>query len=106
MSSEYKDEIVRLGEIVSKEGTLTDCRFTRCQIYGPAVLWLDGDGNVVGNSGFGQTAPETIIWHDPPPGYTGAVRVTDCTFLQCAFLLVGFTGKSELLAGFRASFTR
>jgi hypothetical protein len=106
VSSEYTDEIVRLAEIVSKEGTLNDCRFTRCQIYGPGVLWLDGTDNVIGNSGFGQTAPETIIWQSPPPTYTGAIKVTNCSFLQCAFLLIGFTGERDLLGAFRASFNR
>jgi hypothetical protein len=102
---EFTDEGVRLAEIVPVEGVLDGYKFTRCRILGPAVLSLYPT-TVIGKSGFGEAAPDPVIWDDPPFDRTGAVRVPNCTFLQCMFLLVGFTGSSEILEEFRASFTR
>ncbi len=105
MKREFTDEAVRLLEIVPVEGMLDGYTFTRCRILGPAVLSLDTN-TVIGDSGFGEAAPESVIWDNPPLRRAGAVHVTNCRFLQCGFLLVGFTGEPETLAAFRASFTR
>jgi hypothetical protein len=105
MDREFTDKDIRLADIVSKEGVLDDYTFIGCRILGPAVLAL-GETTVVGDSGFGEAAPDPVIWDNPPFDRTGAVRVPNCTFLQCMFLLVGFTGSPQILEEFRTSFKR
>jgi hypothetical protein len=108
MSQEFLDKPVRITDLVPEEGMLRDFHFTRCRIGGPAVLWLEDDtvqmlGCTYGNL-FGDAKPESLWWDAPSEWTAGAVFVSNCTFLQCDFLMVGFTGTPEKKRRYLAAF--
>lgn len=93
----YEDRVVRISELVSPDGHLADCVFTRCQIDGPAVLVLRR-GSLV-DCNLGGPTPDAVLWEIPRyrPRVVGAILAEDCTFEKCTFSNVGFAGSPDVI---------
>ncbi len=106
MPTEVSDKGIRLADFVPEEGAVDGTVFRRCRFAGPGVLWLY-KGVSMRHCQFGTDDPDSLWWTGPPDPYVaGAVRVSNCVFDQCDFLLVGFTGPDGARQEFRDSFTR
>ncbi len=71
--------------------------FTECLIEGPAVMAvMDGthfDGCNMGVA----TNPRTLLYKPLGDKLAGAVGMSNCRFIRCRFVQVGFTGSNEML---------
>lgn len=99
MSSDttFADSVVRISDLVSSDGMLSGCVFTRCRIDGPAVLVLRR-GALVDCTLCGPSS-DAVLWEIPRyrPQVVGAILVADCTFDNCTFFNVGFAGSPDLI---------
>ena len=87
-------ETSRAGSLVIENRTFIDCL-----IEGPAVLLpLEGCHFDGCNMGDAQGDPRNLLLQPVgPQRVTGAVPLKHCTFINCRFLGVGFTGSKAYL---------
>ena len=87
-------ETSRAGSLVIENRTFIDCL-----IEGPAVLLpLEGCHFDGCNMGDAQGDPRNLLLQPAgPQRVTGAVPLKHCTFINCRFLGVGFTGSKAYL---------
>ena len=102
----YRGRTLKVAQLVSaKDGVLRGHRFESCLLEGPAVLHLGEDVVLEGNTfPLPDGNVESILWDIAPnrPYVIGAVHVQKCTFTDCSFKQIGFTGPKETLDEFRA----
>jgi hypothetical protein len=93
----YRDTVVRLSEIAGDEAIIQQASFQRCEIRGPAVAVLQGEGTF-SRTKF-QGSADAALWEIPPSrtSVLGAIIVEDCNFEDCQFVNVGFAGPPELM---------
>lgn len=86
------------GEMAIKDKTFTDC-----VIEGPAVMAVM-NGTTFDNCAMGTTSDARTLLYRPvsKDKMAGVVGVSNCRFLRCRFVQVGFTGSDELLAELEA----
>jgi hypothetical protein len=95
----FEGGVVRLCDLVSDEGRLSDYTFIDCQIKRPAILWLDS--SVMTNNNLGGPV-DALLWEVPVGRVViGPVLVINCTFERCTFERVGFAGPPALIQNFR-----
>ena len=72
--------------------------FTDCVIEGPAVMAVM-DGTVFESCAMGVTADMKHLLYRPVSRtkLAGVVGMSNCRFVRCRFVQVGFTGSDELL---------
>lgn len=71
--------------------------FTDCVIEGPAVLAvMNGTTFRDCNLGIAED-PRTLLFRPLGEKMAGVVGMADCTFVNCRFVQVGFTGGDEVL---------
>ena len=72
--------------------------FTECLIEGPALMAVMNqthfDGCIMGTT----TNPRTLLYKPLGEKLAGAIGMSNCRFVKCRFVQVGFTGSDELLA--------
>lgn len=79
--------------------SIADKTFTECLIEGPAVMAvMNGTSFDSCNMGVAKD-PRTLLLEPRGELIAGAVGVSNCRFVRCRFVQVGFTGSSELLDG-------
>ena len=82
------------------EAMIAGKTFRDCFLEGPAVLLAVGgcsfDGCNMGDA-MGDTR-NLLLAPVGPQKVTGTVTFSDCSFVDCRFLRVGFTGAPEFLA--------
>ena len=93
----YKRAVVPIAELVEEDGLLDGFTFDDCYIRGPAILVLQGKGEL-SNCTFRGDA-ETILWEVPPTRkrISGVIVAKDCTFTRCVFSNIGFAGPPEFI---------
>ena len=76
--------------------------FTDCLIEGPAVMMPDA--TVVFDACHMGTAskPENLLLAPVGDLVTGVIGVSDCRFVRCRFLFIGFVGREAFQAQFAA----
>ncbi|KDP93822.1 hypothetical protein ER13_15990 [Brevundimonas sp. EAKA] len=82
------------------EAVITGKTFRNCFLEGPAVLLAVG-GCRFDNCNMGDAMGDTrnlLLAPVGPQKVTGTVTFSDCSFVDCRFLRVGFTGAPEFLA--------
>ena len=94
---EYRGEDVSLAELAGKDGVLEGYHFEGCHVYGPAVLVVGGEFNLVDNKIEGD--PDAFLWQIPEDRshVLGAILVKDTTFEGCTFTNVGLAGYSDFI---------
>lgn len=72
--------------------------FTDCVIEGPAVMAVM-NGTVFDNCAMGTTTDVRNLLYRPlsVTKLAGVIGMSNCRFLRCRFVQVGFTGSDELL---------
>jgi hypothetical protein len=72
--------------------------FTDCVIEGPAVMAVM-NGTSFDNCAMGTTTDVRNLLYRPlsTTKLAGVIGVSDCRFLRCRFVQVGFTGSDDLL---------
>lgn len=82
------------GEMFIKDKTFTDCL-----IEGPAVMAVM-DGTFFDSCAMGTTADARTLLYRPvsQDKMAGVIGMSNCRFVRCRFVQVGFTGSDELLA--------
>lgn len=78
---------------VQHNGTITGRHFEDCDIYGPAILAIQGIGHVVGCR-IHAPFDAAFITVDQPM-LCGPIITLDCTFKDCRFYQIGFIGSKE-----------
>jgi uncharacterized protein YjbI with pentapeptide repeats len=81
------------------EQILKDRTFKGCQIEGPAVMTVLPGTNFDGVD-FGQTGGDIrnlVLRPAGPQKVIGTIPVQNCTFIDCVFHGVGFTGPEDFL---------
>ena len=95
----HTGETLRLASLVDDwaKPEITNRRFVRCQLEGPAVVFLGGS-IITGGVGWGGTVDQ--VWNviQGPGIPAGSIAVHDCEFVQCQFLGVGFIGTADAVA--------
>lgn len=76
--------------------------FTDCVIEGPAVLAVMNGTSFDGCAMGATTDMKTLLFKPMGTKMGGVVGMSNCTFVRCRFVQVGFTGSDELLAEFEA----
>lgn len=71
--------------------------FTECLIEGPAVIGVMG-GTFFDSCNLGVADnPRTLLLKPLNSTVAGAIGMTNCRFVRCRFVQVGFTGADDLL---------
>ena len=79
--------------------TIDGKTFTECLIEGPAVMAVMTGTTFDGcNMGVAKD-PRTLLFKPLGDMMAGVIGMSNCTFINCRFVQVGFTGTDELLAG-------
>lgn len=80
------------------EMTIKDKTFTDCVIEGPAVMAVM-NGTFFDNCAMGTTTDVKSLLYRPVSDVkmSGVVGVSNCRFVRCRFVQVGFTGSDQLL---------
>jgi hypothetical protein len=104
----FRNEVIRLGELIKDEPYLENLTFVGCLIIGPAVLlqwgppgseseFIDCRFSTLAGGPAGD--PESMFW--PLPGgvepKTGCFLMRSCKFEGCEFERVGFSGAADVL---------
>ena len=99
----YRNQTVRLSDLAVTSDVIEGVTFENCQIIGPAVIVLMGDGELR-NSGF-DGEPEAVIW---PLGdreqVVGAIALVNCTIVSCRFQRVGLAVPAAQMEAVRTGF--
>ena len=79
--------------------SIKDKTFTDCLIEGPAVMAVM-DGTNFDSCSMGATTDVRNLLYRPvgQVKMAGVVGMSNCRFVRCSFVQVGFTGSDELLA--------
>jgi len=72
--------------------------FTECLIEGPAVMAVMNGTTFDGCHMGVMTSPRTLLYKPLGDKLAGVVGMSNCTFVRCRFVQVGFTGADEMLA--------
>lgn len=98
-----RNRVVKIMDLVSKEGGLEGYTFLNCQINGPAVLAFLDAVRFQHNS-FDTPDWDAVLWEVLPsrPRVIGAIGVTNCNFDGCRLTHIGIAGPPELLRQFRS----
>jgi hypothetical protein len=103
----FRNQVLRISDLVVHNSMLQGYDFTHCRIIGPAVLAPLNDVSIV-HCTWDAPGFDAIFWEVPPERgpVVGAVGVVDCTFSNCRFELIGIAGspefRTQLERGFRA----
>jgi hypothetical protein len=99
----FKNDIVRLTDLVGVTPRIGHRVFEDCDIIGPAVIWMIRawleDCTIRDD---GQTI---LLPLENEVRAAGAIIVNDCRFLRCRFHNIGIAGSAEDLQQYRARFT-
>lgn len=87
-----------VGEMAIKDKTFTDC-----VIEGPAVMAVM-NGTTFDSCAMGATTDVKTLLYRPvsQDKMAGVIGVSNCRFVRCRFVQVGFTGSDELIAELEA----
>lgn len=80
------------------EMTIADKTFTDCVIEGPAVMAVM-NGTSFDSCAMGVTADVKSLLYRPmgETKMAGVIGVSNCRFVRCRFVQIGFTGNDDLL---------
>lgn len=99
----YRGVTLRLVDLPLDQSVLSNKSFRSCTLVGPGVLIIES-GVEIGNCSFDAPLDE-IFWNlgDVESRKAGAIVVRDCSFRDCEFHNVGFSGGAELLAALKSA---
>lgn len=94
----FRDQVIRIGQLVDESGVLSDIRFEGCHIQGPALLIPTATKMAYNSSAEGS---EHLFWEVPnlgnPPRLVGFIMVRNCIFEHCTFIKIGMTAPEPHL---------
>ena len=92
---------MRISDLVITSDFVSDTDFENCQIVGPAVVVLLGEGTIAESTFIGN--PDAMLWPVPPARQEviGVIPITNCNFVRCRFEKIGIAGPEAALAPFR-----
>ena len=99
----YRDQTVRLSDLVALQDVIDGITFENCEIHGPAVVVLMGETKMTDCHWSGDA--DAIIW--PSHGRTyvvGAIGLNDCTISGCEFYRVGILVPDDQMDAVRSGF--
>ena len=76
--------------------------FTGCLIEGPAVMAVMHGTTFEGCNMGVASNPRTLLLQPLGDMIAGAIGMSNCQFIRCRFVQVGFTGSPEMLEQFEA----
>ncbi len=79
--------------------------FTDCVIEGPAVVAVMNGTTFDGCAMGATTDVKTLLLKPLGQRMAGVVGMSNCRFIRCRFVQVGFTGSDDLLAELEAGIT-
>jgi hypothetical protein len=77
--------------------------FTECLIEGPAVMAVMNGTTFDGCNMGVASNPRTLLLQPLGDMIAGVVGMSNCSFIRCRFVQVGFTGSPELLEQIEAN---
>ena len=80
--------------------TIDGKTFTECVIEGPAVVVLLAGATLEGCNLGVATNPRSLLYKPMGEKLAGVIGLTNCRFINCRFVQVGFTGSDEMLEQF------
>ncbi|MFN3816382.1 hypothetical protein [Brevundimonas sp.] len=104
---EYEDQQIWLPQLIAQSmaagsAAIKGRTFTRCRLEGPAVMLAAGgvhfDACDMGYAG--GDARNLLLRPVGPEKVIGTIAFQDCTFRECSFYAVGFTGSPTFLDSF------
>jgi hypothetical protein len=100
-TNEYRNQTIRIVDLVVIDDVIQGQRFENCTIVGPAVLALMGRVTLT-HCFFDAPTADALFWPVPPERgqVLGAIGVRDTEFYSCRFQRIGFAGPPELRESF------
>jgi hypothetical protein len=107
----YRDKTIKITDLVDVTNVVLDgFEFTNCDILGPAILFLSGNGRMshIGIIGLESEDIEALLWEVPTSRKTlvGCIAVKNSTFDNCRFTGIGFAGPQRVLDAVRNAVRR
>ena len=96
----YVGQTIRLTDLVThSDPFIRRCEFLRCNLLGPAVLFLSGSGRISEPVVVVADSVEEAIWEVAPHRaiVVGCIAVEDSSFLECRFEGIGFAGSQAAM---------
>jgi hypothetical protein len=99
----YRDQVVRLCDLVLLDDVIDGVTFENCEIHGPAVIFLTGETTMADCEWSGDA--EAILWPAYGRDYVvGAIGLRDCTITGCQFFRVGMLVPDDQMDVVQAGF--
>lgn len=76
--------------------------FTECLIEGPAVIAVLAGTTFEGCNMGTASDPRTLLYRPVGDKLAGVVGLSNCQFISCRFVQVGFTGSDDMLEQMQA----
>lgn len=77
--------------------TIDGKTFTECVIEGPAIVAILAGVTLEGCNLGVATNPRSLLYRPLGEKLAGVIGLSDCRFVNCRFVQVGFTGSEEML---------
>lgn len=77
--------------------TIDGKTFTECLIEGPAVVAILSGVTMEGCNMGVASNPRTLLYKPLGDKLAGVIGLSNCRFINCRFVQVGFTGSDEML---------
>lgn len=89
--------ILAVHHMNAGQTVITGKTFTECLIEGPAVMVAIKDVSLDGCNMGVTTDPMNLMYKPLGEKIIGAIGFSDCRFIRCRFVQVGFTGPEPFL---------
>lgn len=92
----YEDRVLKITDLVPRNtNRIENTTFVNCQLYGPAVIFPDGD-TTLNNPTFDAPGPDQVVWPIPPDEpKIGGISAINCDFEGCRFSMIGLAVTPE-----------
>jgi hypothetical protein len=92
--------LLSVHHLSAGQTTIDGKTFTECVIEGPAVVVLLAGATLEGCNLGVATNPRSLLYKPMGEKLAGVIGLTNCRFINCRFVQVGFTGSDEMLEEF------
>lgn len=89
--------LLAVNHMNAGQGVITGKTFTECVIEGPAVMIAISNLSLEGCNLGVTTNPKNLLYKPLGEIIVGGIGFSDCRFVNCRFVQVGFTGSDEFL---------
>lgn len=87
---QFKNQVVRLADLIGTDPVLQSIRFENCRLLGPAILTLQENTEMVDS--FIHGSWEHLIWEIPETreAAVGVFILLNCEIVRCELSMIGF----------------